>query len=331
MSDFTLNRAQLRALLRRIKKEKDGPLRNRIQNVFNVASGLSLRETAQATGSSASSVQRHKERFRKDGLLGLLDRRVDNGERALPRIAFQFISELVDDYPRSYGYMRTIWTRELIAIVLEQRLGIEASASTIGRAMKILGIVWRRVRPILLSPLPKRVYSAHKGKITKLLKRASIDEPVFFVDEADVHLNPKIGCAWTIRGEQKKVRTLGPNQKRAIAGAINGTTGTTGNIVYIIRDTKKSSLFIDLLVELSKKYRRAKTMHLILDNYSIHKSGLTNEALLQYGNRFKLHFLPSYGQDLIKIEMLWKQMHDNVTRTQHNQYSQLTLYPSQWK
>ena len=309
--NYSLSRQQQRALIRRIKKESDGHLRTRMLNVLNYASGMSLRETAVVTGSSAASVQRHNYRFKKYGHLGLLDRRADNGEKALPKVAFQFLSELITKVPKDYGYCRSTWTREIMARLLDERIGIDVSVSTIGRALKILGIVWRRARPILLSPLPKRVYSAHKGKITRLKKIASIDEPVFYVDEADVHLNPKIGNDWMPRGRQKKVRTPGPNRKRFIAGALNATTG---NIIYVIRDNKKSSLFIDLLAELSRRHRRAKTMHLIVDNYSIHSSNLTKQVLLEYGKRFKLHFLPIYGQDLNRIELLWKQMHENVTR-----------------
>ena len=40
-----------------------------------------------------------------------------------------------------------------------------------------------------------------------------------FVDEVDIHLNPKIGPDWMLRGQQKTVPTPGQNQKRYLAGA----------------------------------------------------------------------------------------------------------------
>ena len=39
-----------------------------------------------------------------------------------------------------------------------------------------------------------------------------------YLDEVDIHLNPKIGPEWTLAG-QKYVRTPGCNEKRYLAGA----------------------------------------------------------------------------------------------------------------
>ena len=49
-------------------------------------------------------------------------------------------------------------------------------------------------------------------------------------------------------------------------------------------------------------------------NYVIHKSKKTQKALANYGDRFVLHFLPPYCPNDNKIERLWKDLHDTVTR-----------------
>ena len=51
----------------------------------------------------------------------------------------------------------------------------------------------------------------------------------------------------------------------------------------------------------------------MLDNYKIHDSRRTRTALAALGNRVKLHFLP-HCPDHNRIERLWKDLHDNVTR-----------------
>jgi hypothetical protein len=39
-----------------------------------------------------------------------------------------------------------------------------------------------------------------------------------------LHLNPKIGLDWMARGQQKEVVTPGQNQKRYLAGALDGNS-----------------------------------------------------------------------------------------------------------
>ncbi len=43
--------------------------------------------------------------------------------------------------------------------------------------------------------------------INNALQSNSIDEPVFYVDEADIDLNHKIGADWMRRHQQKRIPT----------------------------------------------------------------------------------------------------------------------------
>lgn len=129
---------------------------------------------------------------------------------------------------------------------------------------------------------------------------------------------------WTTyvrRGEQPLVLTPGKNVKHYIAGALNCRTG---RVLYSDGPSKNSDLFIALLDKLHHSYRRPQVIHLILDNYVIHKSRKTMEALEKLGPRIQLHFLPPYSPEHNAIERLWKQMHDNVTRNhRHKTMAQL--------
>ncbi len=48
---------------------------------------------------------------------------------------------------------------------------------------------------------------------------------VFYVAEAAVDLNPRIGSSWMGCGEQTTVPTPGQNQKHYLAGALHAHTG----------------------------------------------------------------------------------------------------------
>ena len=134
------------------------------------------------------------------------------------------------------------------------------------------------------------------------------------MDEADVTFNPRIGHAWMPKWEQTAIPTPGKNQKRYLAGALNSETG---QVLWVEDEKKKSFLFIRLLAALRKTYRRAKRLILIVDNYIIHKSTIT-QCFLRHNPKFKLLFQPVYHPWVNKIELLWKQLHDNVTRNHHH-------------
>ena len=70
-----------------------------------------------------------------------------------------------------------------------------------------------------------------------------------YLDEVDIHLNPKIGSDWMNRGKQKEVMTPGQNAKRYIAGALDARTG---QLLWTQSDRKNSLLVIALLRHLVK-------------------------------------------------------------------------------
>ena len=63
-----------------------------------------------------------------------------------------------------------------------------------------------------------------------------------------------------------------------------------------------------------ESYRGARTIHVILDNFIIHKSRMTRAWLAQFGAKIQLHFLPPYCPEENRIERIWLDLHANVTR-----------------
>lgn len=142
--------------------------------------------------------------------------------------------------------------------------------------------------------------------------RAEPGVEVFYQDEADIDLNPRIGPAWRRRGgvHQEAVPTPGKNRKAYVAGALHARTGT---VVWVGGVRKDSALFIAQLAALEQAYPKAKRLILILDNYGVHKSHAVN-AWLATHPRIELLFQPAYHPWVNRIERLWKALHDTVTR-----------------
>lgn len=181
-------------------------------------------------------------------------------------------------------------------------------ASTIRRWLPKLGIVWRRAAPTLHIKDPDK--EAKLARIQQALEQCDINHPVFYEDEVAINLNPKIGADWVHKGQQKKVATPGQNAKHYLAGALHAKTG---KVLYVAQFSKNSELFIAMMEQLKRQYRRAKTITLIADNYIIHKSRKT-QSWLKENPKFILLFQPVYSPWVNKIEKLWHALHETITR-----------------
>jgi transposase len=208
----------------------------------------------------------------------------------------------------------TQWTatQELLILVLAERTQIRVSVTTMSRLLARLRVRLGRPKPMVNCPWPKRRRQRRLAAIRRLVRDIGRDDVVLYSDEVDIHLNPKIGPDWMLRGKQKKVLTPGCNDKRYLAGAFDPRTG---KLTWVEGERKNSLLFLQLLHKLvTKTYRRARTIHIILDNYGIHDSLQVKLALKVLGSRVKFHFLPPYCPDHNRIERIWRDLHDNVTR-----------------
>ena len=133
---------------------------------------------------------------------------------------------------------------------------------------------------------------------------------MFYADEVDIDLNPKIGFLWSTQGCQRAIPTPGQNRKRYLAGALHARTGR----VAYVEGTRKKQRPIPLPARppAANLPRRASNI-LIVDNYIIHKCRLAH-VWLKHNPKFRLLFQPAYQPWVNDIEKLWKQLHDKVTR-----------------
>jgi len=307
-----LSRRERKIIRTYARGSPDAGLRLRCKIVLAVVRGSSPTDLTRSRMAAPSLVYNVMHRFIDQALLGLADRREDNGETKVTEEYEAELFTVVPGSPRKHGYRRPTWTQELLILVLHKRTGIRISRTTMSRLLKRLQIRLGRPKPIVGCPWKKRRRMKRLREIRALIATLPKDEVILYLDEVDIHLNPKIGPDWMLRGTQKTVLTPGKNQKRYLAGALNARTG---RLTWVEADRKNSQLFILQLWQLvGRDYPQAKRIHLILDNYRIHSSLQTQAALARLDGRVVLHFLPPYCPDHNRIERVWRDLHENVTR-----------------
>jgi putative transposase len=265
-----MSQSQRKELRRLASRAKDTSMRCRCKVVLALVQGKTPTMIAQGGLCAKSQVYRVAGRFIIEGLTRLADRREDNGERKITPVYDRELLSIVEHLLQEFGYRRPTWTQELLILVLAERVEISISVSAMSRLLHRSGIRLKRLKPIVICPWKKARRTRRLRAIQRLVENLPAAEVVLYVDEVDIHLNPKIGPDWTKRGRQKKVLTPGCNEKRYLAGAWNPKTC---RLIYVEGERKNSLLFLELLHTLATKvYPNAKRINLILDNYGIHNS-----------------------------------------------------------
>ncbi|MBI4510568.1 MAG: IS630 family transposase, partial [Deltaproteobacteria bacterium] len=228
---------------------------------------------------AVSSVVNAARRYLLGGPEMLYDQRVHNGRGRKVDETFRLnVSAALYLVPPDRGWERPMWTRELLCLEMVERGLPRIAVCTMSRVLAELGARLGSPKPIVVCPwrAPRRRRVLRELKA--LADGATDAEPVFYADEVDIHLNPKIGRDWMPRGFQSRVVTPGRNEKHYVAGALNAKTR---RLITVEAPRKNSRLFCDLVERLVAEHPAARRIHIILDNYIIHSSKITQRFLAQ--------------------------------------------------
>ncbi len=276
--------------------------------------GMTVTDVARLLCAARSSVGRWINWFTLHGVEGLKSLRPGRAPRWPVADILQLLPLLVQRSPKDFGWLRSRWSTELLVLVINRLFDVTLPRSTLHRYLRQADMVWRRAAPTLKIKDPH--YEEKRLVIDQALAQEQTAHPVFYQDEVDIDLNPKIGADWMPKGQQKRIATPGQNQKHYLAGALHSGTG---RVHYVSGSSKSSDLFISLLETLRRTYRRAKTITLVADNYIIHKSRKV-ERWLEENPKFRLLFLPMYSPWLNPIERQWLSLHETITRNHQCRY-----------
>lgn len=212
--------------------------------------------------------------------------------------------------PHAYGWCRTRWSCATLSLQLAAQRGYTISRETIRRTLHQLGYAWKRARHAARDDDPER--ASKLARIRHVVETLPGNAALFFADELDIHLLPKLGYEWMLKGTQTQVMTPGTNQKSYLAAALNSVTG---KLLHVVGERKNRFLFIDLLKAIDRACPAQKfaSVYVVVDNYRIHTAKAVVEWLAQHP-RFALVFLPSYCPRANPIERAFGDVHDKCTR-----------------
>lgn len=214
--------------------------------------------------------------------------------------------------PRQYGFDFGLWTRHIVARLIERKFKKKLSVTTVGRLLAKLGITPQKPLRRAYERDPKAVEKWKTEDYPKLKKRAKRrGADIFFLDEAGIRSDAPLQRKWAAKGQMPVVKTSGQRQSVSAISAVTAR-GAFWYSVYTGRLNAKR--FIEFLRVFMRNRRRS--VFLVIDGLPAHKAKIVADYVQSLKGMLELHFLPGYSPDLNPDEFVWNHLrHHGTTKT----------------
>jgi transposase len=206
--------------------------------------------------------------------------------------------------PRQYGFDFGLWSRKIVADLVEREFGIKLGLTAVGRMLHELGITPQKPLRRAYERDPVAIARWTAEDFPKLKARArSVGAKIFFLDEAGVRSDQVLGRTWGIRGKTPEVRTSGQRQSVNAISAVNAR----GEFWYeVYTERLNAARFAEFLRHFMKGRKRP--VFLVVDGHPSHRAKLVAAYVQSLKGRLELHFLPGYAPELNPDEFVWNHL-----------------------
>jgi transposase len=203
--------------------------------------------------------------------------------------------------PRQYGLDFGLWTRAIVAQLIEQRFGIKLGQTAVGALLAKLGLTPQKPLQRAYQRDPEAIEKWQHDRYPAIARQARQENAdVFFWDESGFRADAVHGKTWGVRGHTPVVQRPGQRQAISAASAVNAKGGFW---FCTYAGALNAELFVVLLQKMMR-YRK-RPVHLVLDGLPAHKKACVREYVASTKGKLTLHFLPGYAPGLNPDELVW--------------------------
>ena len=203
--------------------------------------------------------------------------------------------------PRQYGLDFGLWTRSIVADLIERKVAVKLGVSAVGALLARLGLTPQKPLQRAYQRDPEAIETWRLETYPAIARQAKAEGgEVFFWDEAGFRADTVHGKTWGKRGQTPVVERPGRRQSVNAASAVNAR----GGFWYC---TFEGALTAELFVTLLKRMMegRTKPVHLVVDGLAAHKTRRVKDDAASSEGMLTLHVLPGYAPDLNPDELVW--------------------------
>ena len=276
----------------------------RLLAVRRVREGEKPSAVVRSLGMSRTSIYRWLKAVAESGRgeLALLARPITGRPSKLTPAQQQQVLGWIDGKdPRQYGLGVGLWTRQIVAMLIEHKLGLRIGLTAVGRMLARLGLTPQKPLQRAYQRDPQAMERWKRETWPAIAAKARQDAAdVYFWDESGFRADTVHGKTWARRGQTPVVERPGQRQSISAASAVSAK----GGFWYVLYPgALNAELFIELLKKLMKG--RSKPLHLVIDGLPAHKTASVREYVASTQGKLTLHVLPGYAPDLNPDEWVW--------------------------
>jgi transposase len=204
--------------------------------------------------------------------------------------------------PRQYGFHFGLWTRQIVAQLIQDKFGVSMKLTAVGRLLARLEITPQKPVRRAYERDPKAVAHWLDQDYPRLRRRArKHGARIFFLDEAGFSSEPNLGRTYGIKGQTPVVRTTGQRQKVSAISAVSAKGGFWSQVYTGMLNAGR-------FVEFLKDFRRGGRgkVFLVVDGHPSHRAKVVAAYVAACRGELELHFLPPYAPDLNPDEFVWQ-------------------------
>ena len=254
-----------------------------------VEDGEAPSEVMRSLGLCRTTIYPWLRAHRKKGAAALLLRKASGPPPKLNARQRQQVRRwIVGKDPRQQGLDFGLWTRRIVAHLIEQKFGIRLQLTAVGRLLASLEITPQQPLRRAYERDPKAVAHWVAKDYPRLRRRArKHGATIFFLDEAGFSSEPNLGRTYGRKGQTPVVQTSGQRQK---VNAISAVSAKGGFWSQVYTGTLNAGRFVEFL----KDFRRGGRgkVFLVVDGHPSHRAKVVAKYVAACRGALELHFLP---------------------------------------
>lgn len=282
----------------------------RMMAVRRVRGGEKPSEVMASFGLCRTSIYRWLRTAKRGGLAGLKARKHPGPTPKLTAKQKQQVRRWIcGKDPRQYAFDFGLWTRRIVAELIERRFKKTLGITTIGRLLAELQITPQKPLRRAYERDPIAIEKWKTEDYPKLKTRAKRrGAEIFFLDEAGIRSDGPLQRTWGAKGQTPVVKTSGQRQS---VNAISAVTARGAFWYSVYTGRLNATRFVECLKAFMRYRRRA--VFLVLDGLPAHKARIVATYVQSLKGKLELHFLPGYAPDLNPDEFVWNHLRHHST------------------
>lgn len=241
-------------------------------------------------------------KHRKGGIKALMSRpRPGRASKLTTRQANWVRRVVLAHSPEAFGFETKLWTRKILAQIIEARFGIRLSEWTVGRLLRRLRLSYQKPRKRAYQQDPEKVAQWIEGTFPAIQEETRhLNGVIYFADEGGIRSNAQTGRTWGEVGHTPEVTDTGARFGLNFFSAVEAQ----GKLrFHAEHNTVNGKAFLGFLKQLVGSEDRP--IAVIADGHPAHRAKIVTEYVASTQGQLNLHLLPGYSPELNPDEFVW--------------------------